>query len=832
MLPPRVRGHLFRKYVVFFVVLVSGALLASGLIEIYFSYGENKTALVRLQREKALAASTRIEQFAREIERQLAWTAQPEWGSETEALTQRRLEYLRLLRQIPAVTELSQLDASGREVLRVSRLGTAVVESRADFSGDPKFREARSGKTHFSPVYFHKESEPYITLALAGSGGDVGVIVAEVNLKFIGEVVSQIRIGKAGRAYVVDSRGRLIAHPDISLVLQKTDLSRLPQIQAARAAAGASGEGAEDATVVDDFQGRKVLTAWAMIAPLGWLVFVDLPLEEAFAPLYASILRTAALWLVGLVLSVGASLVLARKMVTPIRALQAGAARIGAGDLGHRIQVLTGDELEALAEEFNRMTVRLKESYADLEQKVDARTRELKEALEEVRALSDVIQAVSSSLDLHQVLDSVAAHAVNLSESDGGGIFEFNESRQAFEVVASHGLSARFLDAVQGMSFDPGKGVIRQAADIGRPVEIPDMMLAWQHPLRDLVVREGFRTLLAVPMGGAKVTRGLVLFGRDLRQFEERVVTLVTTLANQSKVAIENARLFQEVENQRRQLETLSRNVEQLYRLSTAMQEPLSLREQLNRVLDAARQVVVIDRFYIWAVSSDAERLVNLAGAGFSEEELEDFHGAEIPLAEAGAMYKAYRESVSLVFNEDTPMPPELRLKPPYSALKSIRTRSFLVVPMIARGRTVGLLTADNKRSRAPILPQTLDLLQTFASHAAVAIDNARLFQEIEEKSRQLAVANRHKSEFLANMSHELRTPLNAIIGFSEVLLERMFGELNPKQEEYQKDIFASGRHLLSLINDILDLSKVEAGRMELELTKFHLPTALENALT
>jgi len=150
---------------------------------------------------------------------------------------------------------------------------------------------------------------------------------------------------------------------------------------------------------------------------------------------------------------------------------------------------------------------------------------------------------------------------------------------------------------------------------------------------------------------------------------------------------------------------------------------------------------------------------------------------------------------------------------------------------MIARGRTVGVLAADNRVSRAPIAAHTVDLLQTFAAQAAVAVENARLFQEIQEKSRQLAVASQHKSEFLANMSHELRTPLNAIIGFSEVLLERMFGEINDKQVEYLQDIMESGRHLLSLINDILDLSKIEAGRMELESTDFDLPQAIGNAL-
>jgi signal transduction histidine kinase len=157
--------------------------------------------------------------------------------------------------------------------------------------------------------------------------------------------------------------------------------------------------------------------------------------------------------------------------------------------------------------------------------------------------------------------------------------------------------------------------------------------------------------------------------------------------------------------------------------------------------------------------------------------------------------------------------------------------RAILAVPMVREGQLIGgLVVSRNRPGQFPT--ETIDLLRTFATQSALAIQNARLYQEIEDKSRQLEAASRHKSEFLANMSHELRTPLNAVIGFSEVLLQRMFGELNAKQDEYLKDIYASGQHLLSLINDILDLSKVEAGRMELAPAPFHLPSALDNAVT
>ncbi|MBI3636093.1 MAG: GAF domain-containing protein [Candidatus Rokubacteria bacterium] len=468
---------------------------------------------------------------------------------------------------------------------------------------------------------------------------------------------------------------------------------------------------------------------------------------------------------------------------------------------------------------------------ARLFEALQTRTDEAAAALEETRALSEVMQAIGASLDLRKVLDTVIRHAVQLSHSDAGAIFEYAPSTGSFVATASYNVSQAFLDRIAATPVDPTQGALAKSIQDIKPWQIADVEAARRYVFREVTLVEGYRSLMAVPIPSPDVTRGIVVFRAAAGRFDERVAELLLALATQSKIAVDNAALFQTARNQGAQLERLSENLQQLYRLSTAMQEPLTLREQLHRVLDAASRMGIIDRIYVWAVSNDGERFVNLAGAGFSDEEWRDFEGAAIPLSEAGAMAKAFREGTPLLFNRETPLPPELRLKPPYSNLRGVRTRELLLIPMVARGETVGVFTGDNKPSGRPISPATLDLLQTFASHAAVAVANARLFREIAEKSRQLEAASRHKSEFLANMSHELRTPLNAVIGFSDVLLEGMFGEMNEKQTEYLQDILSSGKHLLSLINDILDLSKIEAGRMELDLSEFDLRQAIDDAL-
>ncbi len=395
-----VRPTLFWKYVVLFTLVTSAALVIDGLVDIWFTFRDHRSALFRIQKEQAISAASKITEFIREIEAQLGWTTHLSW--ETTAIEQRALDARRLLRQVPAIAELALLDGEGRERVRISRQAMDEIGSNADFSKEDKFRQALADKIYYGPVYFRRGTEPFMTLAMAGVRRDAGVSVAEVNLTHIWDVVNQIRVGESGRAYVVDAQGRLIAHPEISLVLRYTDFSQLAQVKSARAQRKARDSG--EPQIARDNRGERVLAAHAMAAPLNWLVLVELPEHEANAPLNTALVRIVIVLAAGLAMALLAALLLARLMVVPVRALAAGAARIGAGQLDHRIRITSGDELEALGDQLNDMAAKLQSSYATLERKVEERTQQLQEAnLSKSRFLA------AASHDLRQPL-----HALNL----------------------------------------------------------------------------------------------------------------------------------------------------------------------------------------------------------------------------------------------------------------------------------------------------------------------------------------------------------------------------------------------------------------------------------
>ncbi len=822
------RGSLFRKYAILFVALVSGALLVSGLLETYFSYRENRDALVALEQEKALGAAATIAQFVKAVEQQIGWTTQPPIVAPAAAMEQRRSDYFRLLRQVLAVTEVSYIDPHGLEQLRVSRLAMDVVGSKTDYSQDPRFLQPKAGRAYFSPVYFRKESEPYMTIALAGSGKESGVTAAEVNLKFIWDVVSQIRVGREGRAYVVDARGALIAHPDISLVLKKTDLSGLAQV---REALRVGKTGVARPLTAKDLEGHSVLAASAPVAPLGWSVLIEQPWAEVVEPLRASALRTGGLALFGVILAVLGSLILARRMSRPIQALQEGAARIGAGDLSHRLEVTTGDEIEALAEQFNTMTAQLRESYANLEHKVEERTRELTEALEQQTATSEILGVISSSpTDVQPVFEVIVERAVRLCGGRFGRVYRYDGN--LIHVVARHGVSAAGAEELQGVFPRPATAdtIVGRVITTRQAAYVTDIDRAEGVPLlsRQMIEALGTRSQVTVPMLRAGEPIGAMTIGwAEPDGFGEQQIALLQTFANQAVIAIENVRLFKELEARNSDLtETLEQQTAtaEILRVISSSQtdvQPVfeTIAENSLRLCDATFSTVF--RFDGELVHLEALRNTTPEGADAIR------NAFPMPPSRGGASARCILTR-SIVHISD------VREDPDYVLLGLAETnkfRSILSVPMLRDGNPIGAITVAAPRA-VPFPDKQVEVLKTFADQAVIAVENTRLFNEIQDKTHQLEVANRHKSEFLANMSHELRTPLNAVIGFSEVLLERMFGEVNPKQEEYLNDILSSGKHLLSLINDILDLSKIEAGRMELESQPFDLPAALDNALT
>ena len=487
-----------------------------------------------------------------------------------------------------------------------------VVGSGNDMSKDPAFTEAVAHKVYYGPVYFRRESEPYMTLSLAGTRRDTGVSIAQVNLKLIWDVLSKIKFAGHGRAYVVDAAGRLIAHPDISLVLRNTDMSQLPQVKSARAAV--AGNTAEQVQEAVDIEGRKVLTASALVAPLGWHVFVETPIEEAYAPLYAALERTALVLLGALALAFAAGLFLARRMVVPIQALRAGAARLGSGDLGQRIAIKTGDEVEALANQFNDMAGRLQESYANLEQKVEARTQELTESLEQQTATSEVLQVISSSPgDLEPVFATILEKAVHICDAKFGNLWL--REGDSFRIGATHGSPAEWSDFLRrepvfrvDSRFGLGRLVLTkqtyQVADIAAEP-------TYQDKLRVATIELAHaRSLIGVPLlREGDVIGAFAIYRQEVRPFSDKQVEVVENFAAQAVIAIENARLLTEL---RQRTDELGRSVGELRALgevSQAVNSTLDLETVLSTIVAKAVQLSNTDAGAIYVHDERDQRI-------------------------------------------------------------------------------------------------------------------------------------------------------------------------------------------------------------------------------
>ena len=634
----RRRGRLVRHYFATSLVLIGGGLIVSGLVELYFSYHDTRDHIALLQQEMANGAAFRIEQFVAGIERGMRATAKSR-DMAVEGLSPKyKFELERLLLISPSITELTAIDGDGIERVQVARFKRTFPRKQdetIDRTSSPAFQTALQGKTYFGPVYFVRGSEPYTSVAVSIEQlprNVIGILRAEVDLRYVGEVISTIKAGNSGYAYVVTRSGELIAHPDISLVLQRTRLTDLDQVKSVFQST--QGARRPRPLIALNLQGQKVFSSSAAIRGLEWAVIVERPVSEAYESLYASLLRTSGLLLVGLGVALLASIYVARRVVRPLQTLRLGAQRIGAGDLDFRLAVKTGDEIELLAEEFNSMVEKLKASYDTLERQVQNRTRELS-------ALYDVTATASQSLEVKPVLQEVIKKISDIFHLDAMRIFLFDGRGEELHLTAAFGFNS---DGLVPQTFRRGQGMVGKVAEIAEPM------------------------------------------------------------------------IFEDIEG-----------------------DP---------------------RYQEWTHSE---------------------------------------------------------------ASKKVGYRFFAVFPIKSKGRCLGCIVCNGREPRR-LTAEEIRLIESMTDQLGVAIDNISLFEELKEKSAQLQTANielseanKHKSQFLANVSHELRTPLNAIIGSTDNMLDGIIGELNEKQARYLARTQTNAEHLSLLIEDLLDLSVIESGKMDIK---------------
>src|SRR5262245_20626542 len=823
------RSRLQRQYFVVFGLLLGGGWITSSLLDVYFRYRESREQIEDVQREVASGAAERIAQFILTIESQLRAAAFSGALADKGISADFQFELEKLTAIAPSISEVTAIDASGRPLMFVSRFRVALSGEEKNFSKAPGFLQAKQGANYFGPVYFLYETEPYMNIVVPIErfpGNVTGVLQAQVNLRHIWEVVRDLVVGDTGRTYIVTRSGHIIAHSNPGLGLQLRSVSDLPQV---KTAFQPNPVVPKPRTLVShDLEGQEVLSSVAFLPTLDWAVIVEQQLSEAHEALYGSVLRTSALLLIGSGMALIASLYVGRRVLRPLELLRQGVERISAGDLDHRIEIKTGNEIEMLADEFNKMVGEIKNSYQTLEDKVHQRTREL-------AALLDVTATATQSLNFNQVLQPVAEKITEMFELDATRIYIFDHQRQKLyrRAAVGHGTE------IYKESFPRGEGVVGRVSESGEPIIFEDIQsdprygeLTDHGTLRAF----GFRFFAIFPIKARGATLGTISCNsKQSRRLSSDEVRLISSLVDQIGPAIENLNLFEEVKEKTSQLETANRELLESLAQQTAVAGTLRVMASSPRNLQAVFDAVLSDAARLTRATGGVIRLLDATGAlrfvahyRHDAQQPWQFQDYPLRLDENSTSTRAMRERRAVQILDTQDAGPDWR-----GPVDPNPWHTALAIPLLQKTDAIGVIVVFRDFVE-PFTNQQVELLTTFADQAVVAIKNATLFQELQARTSELETANERlrqidklKSGFISNVSHELRTPLTAIGSLVDNMLDGLTGTLNAKQVHYVSGIKDSTERLARLIRDLLDLSVIESGKIELKMVRFSLPSLI-----
>ncbi len=726
-----------------------------------------------------------------------------------------------LVKNDSSFTEGSIINAQGMEVIKVSDRKVYFASDFTDQSKSPKFNKAFKGEDYISGVYTSQRAQPFITIAIPlwGTAQSVaGVVSAEADLSFLWDEIGKIHFGAAGYAYLVDDRGNLIAHKDTTLVLKQPDLRLVDGVQ--KFLRNRKGPDLVPANEGQGLSGRRVLVTYAPIPELGWAVVLEEPVETALANVEV-VKRSAIVFLiVGLFIGAAVIAWVSQKITSPIQRLRRDVATIGNGNLEHRATIKTGDEIEELADEFNKMTGALQYSYATLEQQVAQRTTE-------ITALYEVTTAVNQSLSLKEISDAVIAKIVEIFRFDSMRIFLFDDRMEELQLQASFGVSAN--EAAGRRSFARGQGIVGRVGDSGEPMIFEDITTDPRYgslSTTKATQRANMRFFAVFPIKTKSQVEGTILFNAQApRKLMSEEIRLLESMSEHLGVAVEKASLYRQSERRAQQLEVLNT-------IGAAVSQSLDLQIVLHQAIEKMIETLHFDACWIHMLNKDETELRLQACRGLTEEAVRALERRNLSEGLSGRIFQSGERLVFEDFQND---------------MLSVRSRNRVLAlgyasaagfPIKANDKAIGVLHLANKTKRQ-FAADELQHIESIAQEIGVAAQNARLFTEVNQKTAELQQindeleeANRAKSEFISAMSHELRTPLNVIMGNAELTGEGFFGDITPEQKKAMTQIHHHSRFLLKLVNDVLALSRLDAKKMSMEPAAVDIEEIINHAQT